>query len=255
MLSIYVIKIGHVKDEEFYGSLADEDYDLLVKEPGIDESLRLERLQQGIAKVDPFKEIRCSSFREQFYKSWRSEGIPDNSSKLGDWDWRAIDFMFCAPKSASMVVYLEEDLRVLEAHQEVVKDCMKVIEERFAATRIDNSKSSKVVHTGNLIIALFYHAATRYGEMEVHTHALVMNRTKGPDKQWQPLCLQRLLEAKWVGRLYLNQLACKLQGLGYRVYETEQGFEIKGYTQKDIQAMSQRSGAILRQLNKGKGFK
>lgn len=106
-----------------------------------------------------------------------------------------------------MLMGLKNDLRVVEVHQQVVKDCMDVIEKEYAATRIYRDGGSTITTTGNLIIAMFNHFATRYGEMEVHTHALVINRTKGSDEAWRHLCLERLLDAQWVGGLYLNQLA------------------------------------------------
>lgn len=75
MLSIYIITVGHPKDEKFYSSLADDNLDLLLDDPDIELSRRLERLQKGSVKVDPFEEIRCSSCRRQFYQHHQSNGF------------------------------------------------------------------------------------------------------------------------------------------------------------------------------------
>jgi hypothetical protein len=249
MLSIYVISADNSKDEKFYTSLADEDFDGLVKEPGVELPLleRVERLKKRIAKVDLLEEIRCSSFREQIYQRYKSPSIPDRASKIDDLDWNAADFMFCVPKSVSMALHLEGDSRVFEAHEQSVKFCLDVIAKKYIAAKIDDG-TSKVIKTEHLIVALFNHSMTRYGEMETHTHAIIMNGTKCPDGEWRSLYLKKLLQAKWVGKLYLNELVKRMNKLGYRFYETDYGVEIEGYAQKDIQAMSERSQSILKKL-------
>jgi TrwC relaxase len=259
MLSIYVISADNSKDENFYTSLADENFDCLVKEPGVELPF-LERVklpEKGIAKVDFWEEIRCSSFRERFYQHHQSPYIPPHACEIDDLAWSAVDFMFCAPKSVSMALHLEGDSKVFEAHDQSVKFCLDFIEKEYAATKIDDNGPSKVIKTGNIIAALFNHPITRYGEMEIHTHAIIMNNTYCPDGKWRSLHLKQLLEAKWIGNLYLNELICRMKNLGYRFYETDDGVELKGYTKKDIQVMSKRSQAILQKLtyrNRSKGF-
>ena len=64
-------------------------------------------------------------------------------------------------------------MRVFDAHDQAVEVCVKVIEEGYAATRIVDDGTSKVVNTGNIIAAQFNHPMTRYGEMEQHTHVII----------------------------------------------------------------------------------
>lgn len=57
---------------------------------------------------------------------------------------------------------------------------------------------------------------------------LIMNGTKCPDVEWRSLYHEPLVQAQWVGGFYRQKLAEKIQKLGYRIYNTEHGFELLG---------------------------
>lgn len=54
----------------------------------------------------------------------------------------------------------------------------------------------------------------------------------------------------WLGNLYRQKLAQKLQSYGYKIYETKDGFELEGLTKEDIQVFSKRSRSIVKHLEK-----
>ncbi len=167
---------------------------------------------------------------------------PENKERL------AHDVVLSAPKSISMALHLEGDTRLFDAHMEAVQETLDFIEKEVAQTRIQTNGIRSVVQTGNLIAALIPHHTSRDGDMQLHTHMLVMNGTKGPDGVWRSLSHESLASAEWVGSYYRQKLAEKAQGLGYRIYGTEHGFELEGYDRRAIEVFSKRNQAIVREV-------
>ncbi len=167
---------------------------------------------------------------------------PENKERL------AHDVVLSAPKSISMALHLEGDVRVFDAHMEAVLETLDFIENEVAETRIQVNGVRSVVHTGNLLAALIPHHTSRDGDMQLHTHMLIMNGTKGPDGVWRSLCHESLASAEWVGSYYRQKLAQKVQGLGYRIYTTKDGFELEGYSRDEIEVFSKRNRAIVREV-------
>jgi len=158
----------------------------------------------------------------------------------------AYDVVLSAPKSVSMALNLEGDLGLFDDHMESVKDTLAVIEQKFAQTRIQVNGVRQVVNIGNLIAALMPHHTSRDGDMQLHTHTLIMNSTKGSDSVWRSLCKEALAQAEWVGSYYRQRLAERVQKRGYRIYNTEHGFELQGYSREDIEVFSKRNQAIVK---------
>lgn len=157
----------------------------------------------------------------------------------------AHDVVLSAPKSVSMALHLTGDLRLFDAQMEAAQETLEVMEKAFAHTRIQVNGVRQVVPTGNLLAVLMPHHTSREGDMQLHTHMLVMNGTKGPDGIWRSLCHESLAAAEWIGSFYRQRLAEKVQELGYRIYETEHGFEIAGYSREEIEVFSKRNRAIV----------
>ncbi|MGR3280218.1 MobF family relaxase, partial [Acaryochloris marina NIES-2412] len=128
----------------------------------------------------------------------------------------AHDVTLSAPKSVSMALHLEGDNRLFDAHMEAVLETFDLLEREYAQSRIQVNGVRSVVNTGNMIAALIPHHTSRDGDMQLHTHMLIMNGTEGPDGQWRSLSHEKLAKAKWVGSFYRQKLAEKVQRLGYR---------------------------------------
>nr|WP_249370274.1 MobF family relaxase [Acaryochloris marina] len=158
----------------------------------------------------------------------------------------AHDVTLSAPKSVSMALHLEGDNRLFDAHMEAVLESFELLEREYAQTRIQVNGVRSVVNTGNMIAALMPHHTSRDGDMQLHTHMLLMNGTQGPDGQWRSLSHEKLAKAKWIGSFYRQKLAEKVQRLGYRIYETKDGFELEGYNRSDVEVFSKRHRAIVK---------
>ena len=158
----------------------------------------------------------------------------------------AHDVVLSAPKSVSMALHLEGDKRLFDAHMEAVLETFELLEREYAQTRIQVNGVRSVVDTGNMIAALMPHHTSRDGDMQLHTHMLIMNGTQGPDGQWRSLSHEKLAQAKWIGSFYRQKLAEKVQRLGYRIYQTKDAFEIVGYDRSDVEVFSKRHRAIVK---------
>ncbi|ABW32306.1 conserved hypothetical protein (plasmid) [Acaryochloris marina MBIC11017] len=162
----------------------------------------------------------------------------------------AHDLVLSAPKSVSMALHLEGDNRIFDAHMEAVLETFELLEREYAQTRIQVNGVRSVVDTGNMIAALMPHHTSRDGDMQLHTHMLIMNGTEGPDGRWRSLSHEKLAQAKWIGSFYRQKLAEKVQRLGYRIYQTKDAFELVGYDRSDVEVFSKRHRAIVKAVQK-----
>lgn len=194
--------------------------------------------------------VKKSDFKDLFYgfKPGGSERIRGEKPNPEDQERLAEDFTLSAPKSVSMALHLGGDLRLFDAHLEAVREVLDSVEQRYATTRIQNNGNRFVVNTNNLTIALIPHHTSRDGDMQTHTHAVIMNGTMGPDGVWRSLQNDAMSLQGWLGNLYRQKLAHKVQALGYEIYETKDGFELKGLSIEDIEVFSKRSGAIVKKI-------
>ena len=129
-------------------------------------------------------EIERESFENVCYGK-----SPDGSEYLGtkgDPEKRraGTDFTFSAPKSVSLTALVGGDTRLENAHRLAVEKTLKLIEERYAQTRITKNKKVTEVKTGNLVVAQFDHIESRELDPHLHTHALVMNLTQAENGKW-----------------------------------------------------------------------
>ncbi|HEY9827281.1 MAG TPA: MobF family relaxase, partial [Stenomitos sp.] len=174
---------------------------------------------------------------------WEKQN-PEDQERLAE------DFTFSAPKSVAIALHLNRDHRLHAAHLEAVKETLDLIEERYATTRIQSDGVRNLVHTGNLTIALINHHTSRSKDMQLHTHAVIMNGTQGPDGKWRSLQNDAMSEHGAMGHIYRQKLALKVQALGYRIYETKDAFELEGLSREDIEVFSKRTAAIARELER-----
>lgn len=246
MLSVNTIKSGVKNKEEYYTedeSLSTEsELEQAEYYSKAETHSQTQNLTQavwygkGAARLGLEGKVNKEDFRDLFYgcKPGGTERIRGEKSNLEDKERLAEDFTFSAPKSVSMTLHLGGEMRIFDAHMESVQETLDEAEQRYATTRIQSSGYRQVVNTKNLTVALIPHHTSRDGDMQMHTHAVVMNGTQGPDSIWRALHNDAMSLQGWLGNLYRQKLACKLQALGYEVYETKDGFELKGITKEDI---------------------
>lgn len=161
-----------------------------------------------------------------------------------------IDLAVSAPKSVSIMQELGNDGRLLEAHNQAVRDTLGIIE-RAATTRVQKGGKHEERITGNLIAAAFTHDASRELDPQIHTHLVVGNLTYDePENQWKALRGRPLYDqSPFFTECYRNLLAKNVLALGYEIEQVRDangkylGFEIAGIDQELRNHYSQRSAA------------
>ena len=63
---------------------------------------------------------------------------------------------------------------------------------------------------------------------------------------WRLLSHESLVKAEWICSFDHQKLAEKMQELGYRIYNTEHGFELWGYSREDLKVFSKRNREIVK---------
>jgi conjugative relaxase-like TrwC/TraI family protein len=186
--------------------------------------------------------------------------LPDSVSKddfnalINEHRERAgFDLCFSAPKSVSIAMSLSDEARrdMMEAHNTAVKTVLETIEQREIGTRVTQNKVTEHVKTGNMIAGCFNHYVSRNSDPQLHTHAVIINKTRYADK-WYAIDNPDLYKNKILyGQLYRNHLAHELlqKGYGVTVTDTEKGFfELSGMSQEAIDHFSTRRQEILEKL-------
>lgn len=259
MLKTTTIKSGVKEKEEYYS----EDESLGESQTEQDEYYSQSETQsetqkltqavwhgQGAKKLGLEGNVSKSDFKDLFYgsKPGGTERIRGEKPNPEDRERLAHDLTFSAPKSVSMALHLGGELRIFDAHTEAVKECLDEAERRYAVSRIQVDGNRQIVNTDNLIIALIPHHTSRDGDLQLHTHAVVMNGTQAADGVWRALHSDAMSLQGWLGDLYRQKLAHKVQALGYSVCETKDGFELKGISRDDIEVFSKRSRSIIEKI-------
>src|SRR5665213_182843 len=170
------------------------------------------------------------------------------------------DFTCSAPKSVSVLAVTLDDPRLIEAHEEAARLAFRELE-TFAATRIRKQgveNSDRV--TGNLLAAAFVHDSSRALDPQLHTHFTVFNATfDGPERCWKALQARGMYDAIRYGTaVYRNELAKRVQQIGYRIVPAKHGFEIEGVSGEVLKCFSKRSqqrDAVVKELEQKLGRK
>ena len=140
----------------------------------------------------------------------------------------------------------------MRAHDEAVRATLEWIEETLLETRgwDPATRRRPRMKSPSMVAALFRHIASRNGDPQLHTHAVVANMTRGADGQWksvEPTLLHR--NARLIGAYYRNELARRLTAKGYSIVPAMAGripsFEIAGYGKKLCDAFSSRRREIV----------
>jgi conjugative relaxase-like TrwC/TraI family protein len=158
------------------------------------------------------------------------------------------DFTISAPKSVSVMAILGEDARLMKAHRNAVSEALNEMEAK-AASRIRQGHANRDRTTGNLVVAVYHHDASRELDPQLHTHAVAANMTfDGREGRWKALQASTIYEQRaYLTEVYRNALAREVRALGYEVDSRrdakgrDSGFEIRGVPDELLERFSKRS--------------
>jgi len=170
------------------------------------------------------------------------------------------DFTCSAPKSVSVLAVTLDDQRLIEAHEEAVKLAFRELE-TFAATRIrKKGVENRDRVTGNLVAASFVHDSSRALDPQLHTHFTVFNATFDEQEHcWKALQARGMYDAIRYGTaVYRNELAKRVQKIGYRIQPAKHGFAIQGVSDgvlKQFSKRAQQRDAVVAEMEQKLGRK
>ena len=169
------------------------------------------------------------------------------------------DFTCSAPKSVSVLAVTLDDQRLIEAHEAAAKLAFRELE-AFAATRVRKQGNQKDRITGNLAAAAFTHTSSRALDPQLHTHFTVFNATfDDRERSWKALQAGGMYDAIRYGTaVYRNELAKRVQQIGYRIQPSKHGFQIEGVSDEVLKRFSKRAqqrDAVVQELEQKLGRK
>jgi len=169
------------------------------------------------------------------------------------------DFTCSAPKSVSVLAVTLADERLVTAHEESTRIAFRELE-AFAATRVRKQGSQKDRITGNLAAAAFTHTSSRELDPQLHTHFTVFNATfDDSERSWKALQAGGMYDAIRYGTaVYRNELAKRVQQIGYRIQPSKHGYQIDGVSDEVLKRFSKRAqqrDAVVQELEQKLGRK
>lgn len=234
----------------YYTELAREDYYTKGQEPpGVWFGAGAERL--GLTGT-----IRESEFKN-VYRGFSPDGeqkLVQNAGKMSgklsrDPGW---DLTFSAPKSVSIVWAISDEgtrQRIEQAHSEAVRTITGELER---LTVIRKGKGGREREQAGLVVAAYRHSTSRavdahtLPDMQLHTHALVLNVGVSPsdDKARTITSRQFYQNEKTLGAAYRAELARNLEAVGFEIVRARDSFDIKGVPQALITEFSKRTEQV-----------
>jgi conjugative relaxase-like TrwC/TraI family protein len=164
----------------------------------------------------------------------------------------ATDYTFSAPKSVSIAGLIQQDNRVIAAHEQAVATALSVLESRYAQARITTPEGRQRRRTHNITAAIFRHETSREQDPQLHSHCVVINTTQAEDGSWRSLSNEEIIaNQKLLGEIYQNDLAYQLRQVGYTIQPQANGqFELTGYSPALLDTFSTRSQQIKDYIEK-----
>ena len=170
------------------------------------------------------------------------------------------DYQCSCDKSISIMVTVGEDKRLIDAHDEAIKEAVAELE-KYIGVRDrtgDKANSRESYLTGNMIASVFTHKSSRDLDPQLHSHVYIPNFTYdakiGKFKAIEGEAIQKNIG--YLGRIYQNALHRKVKNLGYETcleYNKKgeiKGFQIKSIPKEIIKLYSKRSTAITIEADK-----
>ncbi len=169
-----------------------------------------------------------------------------------------IDCTFSAPKSVSLFALgaATPEMRdqILAAHDRAAARAMRLVEQAFLTARYGKG-GAQAERTGAGLWAAYRHEDARpvngHAGMQIHTHAILLNITKGRDGQLRAIDLAFGNDGiKLAGATYRAELASELRALGFGLRQSREGFELSGISDEQIEAASARSAQVEAKLKR-----
>ncbi len=179
-----------------------------------------------------------------------------NQERPGYKERAGLDCTFSAPKSVSIKALVEGRKELEKAHQQAVLRTLKIIERDYATTRVTKNRRVAVVNTNNLVVGQFHHDTSRELDPHLHTHCVILNMTHHNNRWYSFRNDDIHANKKLLGMVYQNELAIAVKKLGYEIEQKGNGqFEIKGFSDEQLESFSKRRQQIKSQLNPSKTWK
>jgi conjugative relaxase-like TrwC/TraI family protein len=176
----------------------------------------------------------------------RIAGMVKNGERLG------LDITYSAPKSVSIAYAILGDKRIKEAHENAVRVTNEWLEKNLAMTRQGQGGKERVKASG-IAVANYTHETSRSHDPQLHTHSVILNAVeRSSDGKIRALEPQKIFQyQKALDQVYKNELANRLQELGYSVEMKDKNgnFEIKGIDQNIIDKFSERRDQVNEKMN------
>ncbi len=167
-----------------------------------------------------------------------------------------LDCTFSAPKSVSILALVEGRKELEKAHRQAVLDTLKIIERNYATTRVSKDGKVTTINTDNMVVGQFHHDTSRELDPHLHTHCVILNMTEHNDRWYAFRNDEIFANKKLLGTIYQNQLAIRVKKLGYEIEQKGHGqFEIKGFSQEQLESFSKRRQQIKSQLGEESTWK
>ena len=192
--------------------------------------------------------LKAAVTREQFCALCENRN-PDSGERLTQRSQKEgqrrvfYDFTCSPPKSVSVLAVTLDDRRLIEAHEEAARFAFRELES-FAATRVrKQGVENRDRVTGNLVAASFVHDSSRTLDPQLHTHFTVFNATFDErERCWKALQAGGMYDAiRYATAVYRNELARRVQEMGYRIVPAKHGFEIEGVADEVLKRFSKRA--------------
>ena len=172
----------------------------------------------------------------------------------------AKDLTWSAPKSCSIAANAgDERLRkiLLEGHDRAVRRSMQFVEERYVTARYGKG-GKEVERTGQALWSAFRHEESRAADgvatMQIHTHGLLLNVTKGRNGELRALDIDFGQDGVQLGgAVYQSEYAAFLRANGVELRQCENGsggWELACITDDQIKECSPRSEQIVAELKR-----
>ena len=209
-------------------------------------------------------ELKGEVTREQFHALCENRN-PDTGQRLTQRQLKEgqrrvfYDFTCSAPKSVSVLAVTLNDPRLIVAHEEATRIAFRELE-TFAAARVRKQGNQGYRTTGNLVAAAFVHDSSRALDPQLHTHFTVFNATFDKEERcWKALEARGMYDAIRYGTaVYRNELAKRVQQIGYRIVPAKHGFEIEGVNDGVLKSFSKRAqqrDAVVKEMEEKLGRK
>jgi conjugative relaxase-like TrwC/TraI family protein len=230
--------------DEYYGKAESKSLSGRLTQAVWDYDLGGEYAPKGAVLDKDFKQIFHGVIPET------GEALREEKKNEADKNILGIDLTYSVPKSVSIQLHVGKDDRIFDVIMQAALECNQILKERYIRTRIQKNGDRRSVKTGNAAIVMIPHHTSRDGDMQTHIHAVLMNGTRGADGKLRSLddYLIKKAHIRSLGNIFENKVAAGLQNLGYEIEYTNKGWELKGYTRKDILTFSKRSKAMLNYL-------